>query len=447
MSSLSSPFTPIPVGSARPNQIRNALLDSIRTLDQVHSLFCVDPDKHFTRKCTLCFPKVIRTILGFGTSTVFGELSEQLCNDPRLPTKNAFIIGRQKILPDAFLFLFHEFMSRFSDFKSFKGFRILAADGSLLPIPGNLNDFNTMVRGKPGSDPYYQLGIEALYDVLNNTYVDFVVNDFNDHSEQASFLSLAYRLKNPGSVILTGDRLYGTLNNIIHLSRLGVHFVLRCKDIDSNGFASSYDVPDSTFDLCFHKTITCSRKDLSDPTRDFHFVRRKDLDAFTHCTDPFEIDFRLLRIDLGDGRFELLVTDLPRDTFSADNIADFYLKRWNIETSFRRFKHILGTLFFHSYKHDSVLQEVYAKFVMFNFASLLSACVSIPDSSGMRLKRFVNFSMAVSLSRLFLRGYINSKKLLALLRRDPCFIRPGRSSPRNHRLANQPAEFFNSRAV
>lgn len=438
---------PIPVGSARPNQIRNALIESIHALDQVRSFFCVNPNTDFTRNCTLSFSKVVQTILGFGSSTVFGELSEQLGNAPNIPTKSAFIISRQKILPDAFSFLFHKFMARFSHFKTFKGYRVFASDSSLLPIPDNLHDYNTMVRGKPGTNPYHQMGIEALYDVLNDTYVDFIVNDFNDHSERASFLSLVRRIKNPGSVIITADRFYGSLNNIAHLSRAGVHFVLRCKDIDSNGFASKYDLPDSTFDLSFHKTITCSRKDMTDPSRDYQFIHRKNFDFFRHDVDSVDIDFRLVRVDLGNGHFELLVTDLPREAFSPVDLSDLYRRRWKIETSFRRLKHLMGTLFFHSYKHDSVLQEVYAKFILYNFTAMLSACVSVSDSPKRRLKRFVNFSVAIALSRLFLLGKCDPAVLIMRLRQDLCYVRPDRSAPRNHRLVTQPAEAFNSRAV
>ena len=438
----------IPVDSARPNQVRDALLDSIQTLDQMHSLFCVNPGKDFSRNCNLSFAKVTRTILGFGTSTVFGELAEQLCGDPHLPTKNAFIMSRQKILPDAFYVLFRDFMSHFSNFKTMYGYRILASDGSLLSIPDNLKDYNTMVKGKPGTDPYHQFGIEALYDAVSGIYEDFIVNDFNDHSEEASFLALVYRLKNPESSIITADRYYGTLNNIAHLRHIGAHFVLRCKDIDSNGFACGYDLPDSTFDISFHKTIVCSKKLTKDSSLDFQFVQRKGFDFFRDKNvSSHDISFRLVRIDLGDGHYELLVTDLPADKFPPEVISDIYLQRWKIETSFRRLKHLLGTLFFHSYKHDSVLQEVYAKFIMYNFAALLSASVSFPPSPRKKLQRFVNFSRAVSLSRLFLVQCISSSELLRLLRQDPCFVRPDRLVPLRHRLDTQPAEHFNSRAV
>ena len=438
---------PIPVESVRPEQVRSALFDSIDLIDSFRSLYCVNPGKDFTRSSPLSFSVILRTILGFGTSTVFGELSDQLGGNQVLPTKNAFIIRRQKVLPEAFLFLFREFMSHFTRFKTKYGYRILAADGSLVSIPDNLKDLNTLVNGKPGTDPYNQMAVEALYDVLSNTYEDFIVEDFNEHSEGGAFLTMAYRLKNPESFILTADRYYGNLNTIAHLSRLGIRFVLRCKDIDSNGFAAGYGLPNEAFDKSFHKTLTYSNKKPEDPSCDFQFVPRKCFALFDDQSPCYTLDFRLVRVMLDNGSYELLVTNLPEDTFPADVIADIYLQRWAIETSFRRLKHLLGTLYFHSYKHNSVLQELYARFIMYNFTALIALAVSIPDSPVKKLKRFVNFACAVSLCRGFFRGTYSPHVLLRLLRRDPCYVRPGRVVPRNHRLDSQPAEDFIWRAV
>ena len=368
-----------------------------------------------------------------------------------MTTKNAFIMRRQLIRPEAFVFLFHEFMSRFTRFKTLRGYRVLAADGMTLSIPDNLNDLKTLVHGKPGTDPYNQVGIEALYDVLNNTYEDFVVCDNDDFSEKHTFLALVRRMKDPGNTIVTADRFYGTLNMIAHLSRIGAHFVLRCKDINSNGFASGYNLsgvsPDGTFDLTFHKTLTYSRRNMDDPARDYQFVSRKDFGLYDDESPYYELDFRLVRVNLGNGHYELLVTDLPADVFSADDIADIYHQRWGIETSFRRLKHLMGTLYFHSYKHDSVLQEIYAKFIMYNYTALIASTVSIPDSPDKKLKRFVNFSRAVSECRKFFFGRRTDRELRRLLRQDPCFVRPNRSVPLRHRLKTQPAEDFNWRAT
>ena len=442
-------FSPVSINTVAPDQVLNALLDSIQTLGQNRSEYCVHPETDFTRPCRLDFSTVVKTILCFGSSTVRGELSTTfgiLNPDADLPTKNAFIMRRQLIRPSAFQFLFNAFMSHFTDFKTQYGYRILASDCTIHSIPSNSKDYNTMVQGKPGTKPYHQLAIETLHDALTDVIVDAVVNDFNDFSEEKAFLQLAGNLKNPETCIITADRYYGSLNNIAHLSRIGAHFVLRCKDIDSNGFASSYQLPDSEFDRSFHKKLTFHRRNADADIPDLQVIVKRSFDFFDE-SDYFDVNFRLVRVDLGGGNFELLVTDLPRDLFPPDVIREIYWKRWKIETSFRRIKHIMASLFFHSYKHDSVLQEIFAKLIMYNFATLVSAAVSIPPTPGKKQKRFVYFSVAVCESRYCLLGKINASSLLKRLRQDPCIVRPDRVVSRNKRLDNQPAKPFNARAV
>lgn len=443
-------FTPLPVGTAKPEQVRDAMLNAIQTLVQERARFCVHPETDFTRPCRLDLPTVVKTILNFGSSTVRGELSgtfDALNPDCDLPTKNAFIMRRQLIRSEAFQFLFDAFMSHFSDFKTEYGFRILASDCTLHSIPDNVKDYNTMVKGKPGAKAYHQMGIETLHDALTNVIVDAVVSDFADHSEERSFLQLVGRITNPKACIITADRYYGSLNNIAHLSRIGAHFVLRCKDIHSNGFASAYDLPDTTFDLSFHRKLTWHRCKEDAAIPDLQVIDKRSFDFFDENTDYYDVDFRLVRVDLGNGNYELLVTDLPRDQFPSDVISDIYWKRWKIETSFRRIKHIMGSLFFHSYKHDSVLQEIYAKFIMYNYAVLVSASASIKPCPGKKFERFVNFSVAIDESRRFLLGRIDAKALLKRLQQDPCLVRPDRNGPRTKSLDNQPAKPFNARAV
>ena len=44
------------------------------------------------------------------------------------------------------------------------------------------------------------------------------------------------------------DSGYESFNTFAHLIRKGMYFVIRMKDINSNGILSSYDLPDSEFD-------------------------------------------------------------------------------------------------------------------------------------------------------------------------------------------------------
>ena len=119
-------FSSLSANTVTPDQVRNALLDSIQVLVQNRAEYCVHLETDFTRPCRLDFSTMVKTILSFGSSTVRGELSETLGilnPDADLPSKNAFIMRRQLIRPAAFQFLFHAFMSCFTDFKTQYGYR------------------------------------------------------------------------------------------------------------------------------------------------------------------------------------------------------------------------------------------------------------------------------------------------------------------------------------
>ena len=52
------------------------------------------------------------------------------------------------------------------------------------------------------------------------------------------------------------DSGYESFNTFAHLIRKGMYFVIRMKDINSNGILSSYDLPDSEFDTHIRTTLT-----------------------------------------------------------------------------------------------------------------------------------------------------------------------------------------------
>jgi len=57
-----------------------------------------------------------------------------------IPTASAFVRARAKVLPEAFQYLFHKFNNKCFDNKLYKGYRLLAVEGTDLNIPKNPND-------------------------------------------------------------------------------------------------------------------------------------------------------------------------------------------------------------------------------------------------------------------------------------------------------------------
>lgn len=118
--------------------------------------------------------------------------------------------------------------------------------------------------------------------------------------------------------------------------------------------------------------------------------------------------------------------------FSIDEIRDLYNRRWGIETSFRDIKYATGMLFFHSRKKQLVLQEIYAKLILYNFSEAITHSIVL-QKKNRKYAYSINFTLAISLCVEFLLRSKHGKHLRNLdnlLERNLIPVRPGRSSPR-----------------
>ena len=73
----------------------------------------------------------------------------------------------------------------------------------------------------------------------------------------------------------------------------------------------------------------------------------------------------------------MVVTNLDKKDFPSELLKQLYAKRWGIETSFRDLKYTIGLLHFHSKKVEHILQEIYARLIMYNFSELITSHVII----------------------------------------------------------------------
>ena len=87
--------------------------------------------------------------------------------DIKTASTSAFIQQRSKIRPDAFKYLFQQFTASYDNYKSFKGYRLLAVDGSTFNIAHNPNDEKTYIKSSTAKKGYNSLHLNALYDLTN----------------------------------------------------------------------------------------------------------------------------------------------------------------------------------------------------------------------------------------------------------------------------------------
>ena len=113
--------------------------------------------------------------------------------------------------------------------------------------------------------------------------------------------------------------------------------------------------------------------------------------------------------------------------------------RWGLETAFRDLKYTLGLVNLHGKSDAFAEQEIYASLTAFNFASRVCRDVVIHQPTDGVYAYKVNFKMAVTLCKEFIRTpTADGKKLMEDIARYTVPIRPGRQDQRDLRVKGFP---------
>lgn len=417
-----------------PKHINNTLRSVIREMAKHPEDFCRCPEKDFTRNRKLPFEKLLTLLVKMGGHSLRDEMLDCLDFKATPATVSALVQQRCKLLPEALEYLFREFTDRCHKPKLYKGYRLLAVDGSDLQFTANPNDPLSYFPGVNGQKPYSFLHLNALYDLNSNLYLDAVVQKRRAANENAALVSMVDRSEISGPVILTADRGYESYNTLEHIRKKGWHFLIRLRE--SNGIISSLSLPEGDFDMPVQLFLTRKQtKKLKELQKEFPGKYRflptnANFDYLPWGTDGlYPFSFRIVRFKISEDSTETLITNLDKDSFPAEELKRLYHLRWDIETSFRHLKYTIGLSLFQSKKVEYITQEIFARLTMYNFCELITSHVVIQKKRGKHVYQ-TNFTAAVHICRQFLRGAVSPPKVEALIEQQVVPIRPGRSTPR-----------------
>lgn len=404
---------------------------------KAHFLRC--PDKDFTRNRKLPFSKMLCIMIGLAGGSLTNELMDFFHCSPQMASSSAFIQQRAKIKPEAFEFLFHQFSDRISSNNLYRGYRLLAADGSDIQTATDPNDSDAYYPGANGQKAYNLHHLNALYDLLGRFYVDGLIQKSHNGNECRALIQMIDR-STISNAIITVDRNYENYNVMAHIQEKGWFYLIRVKD-GSNGITSGRDLPASA-EFDFFVNLQLTRKQTNEAKALFknrnHFCFMPASSVFDYLPvkcrkrDPavfYAIPFRIVRFLLPSGDFETVVTNLPAHDFPPDELKKLYAMRWGIETSFRELKYTVGLLHFHAKKAEYIYQEIFASLVMYNFTELITSQV-VTHSKSRKYAYMANFSVAVHACRQFLQGNVSPPSVEAIISRNLSPVRPGRSNPR-----------------
>lgn len=419
--------------------------NSLKVLKDSRHLYVSNPACDFTRNRKLPFEKVISSVLALEGRSLNNELLYQFGCSIETPTSSAFVQQRNKISFKAFEALFHDFTmkSMENNILLFKGYRLLAVDGSDIQIASNPADTDSVIQTKKDCKPYNSVHLDAMYDLLSNVYTDALVCKVRKMNEQGALVDMVDRADDKYPAIVIADRGYESYNVLAHIQEKNWKFLIRVKDLGSrnSGILGGFDLPDEdVFDVeadlnLTYKQTNEAKELLKDKN---HYRRLKSNRRFDYLPkknkkhEPlrmYNLKFRIVRFKLTEDSYEVILTNLDKTVFPPTVIKELYNKRWGIETSFRKLKYTVGLLYFHSKKVEFVFQEIYARLIMYNYFELIIS-KSVIQRKKRKYAYIINFSVAAHICREFFLERIPPDDIEALISRHLTPVRPDRSRPR-----------------
>ena len=177
----------------------------------------------FSRRRVLTMDRVINLLL----SMQGGSLKKELYDAGIEVTASAFVQQRDKIPWTVFEEVFEHFNSLCKDTKTYRGYRVLAIDGTTVNMARNPKS-SSFVKNDSTLKGYNQLHVNPLYNVLNKTYQHCVIQPQPQQDEVGAltFMLMWYDFKE--KTLIVADRGYESYNVFAHLQNTpNVDFLIR----------------------------------------------------------------------------------------------------------------------------------------------------------------------------------------------------------------------------
>ncbi len=329
-----------------------------------------DNPSSFTRQRVISIQDLLLQMLTRKNRTQFSEVMAYYDSMNRsIPvTEKAFFMARKKFNPEAVRVMSNEFIAKVYDdnddsIKKWKDLVILGIDGSKCIVPNtdeNRLYFGTHDNGS-GTAPAMAL-ISTLHDSINNLKLDVQAVRIDGNENDLALRHINEYCDNyHQKALFVFDRGYVSIRIMDRITERGQYFLMRSTSTAYKKYFDQVGIgEDKELELTFDRVST----------NDY----RNDRAFRIHLLNT-TYRFRFAKIVIGtdeDGNenVEYLITNLPEDIVSTEELKEAYWLRWSIETSYNRLKNRMGMEEFSGYKPYLILQDIYADTWMYNLVSL-----------------------------------------------------------------------------
>lgn len=378
---------------------------------------------YFTRSRKMSFQDIIVFTLNFVKKSLQLELDlfcKNIKGEAMSITKQSFSEARQKILPEAFIKIFYQIVEWYYgtvEFKTYKGYRISAIDGSIVELNNSQRLRDAYGYEKNGHTMKARALVSGLYDLENEIMIATKITrcKYGERKAATELIDELIRIGVKNDLILF-DRGYPATALILKLENSGIKYIMRT----STGFL---------------KVV----KEAKEP------------DQVIEIPDGNKgvIKIRIIKFLLDSGIEETLITNVFDREFSIQDFKELYFKRWGVETKYNELKNRLQLENFTGDTPIAVEQDFYASMYLCNMAALAKADANATikkKQKGAKLKYEykVNTNILIGKLRENFIGILleknarkRSKMLNTLMKeisRNVVPIRPGRNFIRNKNL-------------
>lgn len=160
-----------------------------------------------------------------------------------------------------------------------------------------------------------RMHITSAYDILNNNFLDCVIEAKNKADERKSAVKMLSSLAESEKIFAIMDRGFDGLKMIEHCIRIeNLSYLIRVRSTKMNEIAVLSD-EELDLDLKFEVRTQSKRQPYKLK------IQAWDMDL------PCAVSFRLVKVKLKN-KWLVLATNLPRKDFSAHKLKQLYEKRW-----------------------------------------------------------------------------------------------------------------------
>ena len=246
-------------------------------------------------------------------------------------------------------------------FRTFYGFRLFAGDGSRFTLynkPQTLEEF-----GFPeGYDRLPKVTFCGIVDVLNDFLIDGIMGErgIGEMTLIHQNMQNVKDLIEPTESIFTFDRGFVALELMCRLISMKTYFVIRLRKNSYKEERKSIETDDSPISL---------------PLTEDRLKIFKDSELKEQFQEINELNLRIVTIELekqnhktGETEIEIetLLTNLPPEIMSKEDIGEIYDARWGIECTYKTLKQRLQIENYTAYSKIGILQDIYSTFITYN---------------------------------------------------------------------------------